>query len=261
MRISEPPPLAPELPGIGHNQASTTDVLKDRFADLMQEVENLANRANEARDALGNPPECKTDEQRDLLTKLGLEAHRLAKRLDETKLGETKPLRDQVAEINGFFSTITARPENIKAAFQRLVGDYDQKKRDEERRRAAEDAARAREEARQKLEEAAATTQGVMSDVVMNEAAAAEHRANYLEKQAMAAGSGPTRTEGGTISHVKKWDFRIVDAGRIDLNQLRPHLSIADIEKAIRAFVRANRDTVKLPGVEIFPDNRTQFRG
>lgn len=252
---------APSIAGPGHNLASVTDILKDRFAPLVDEVEDLAKQANAAKDALGTPPEVKTDEQRDLLTKLGVEAHKLIKRLEDTKLETTKPLRDEVTETNKFFQTITVRPENIKAAFARIVGEYDQKKREEARRIAAEEAERARQEAQRKLEEAAASTHGVMADVVMQEAEAAEHRAQVKANEALAAGAGPTRTDAGTISQRTKWDFRIVDASKIDLNKLRPHFGIADIEKAIRAHVRANRDTAPLAGVEIFANTKAQFRG
>jgi len=245
----------------GHNKPSVADVLKDRFAGLIEDVEALAGKANNAKDDLGTPPEVKTDEQRDLLTKLGVEAHKLIKRLDETKLDATKPLRDEVTETNKFFQTITVRPENIKSAFSRIVGDYDTKKRDDERRRAAEEAELARQEAQRKLEEAAATSHGVMSDVVLQEAAAAEHRAKHMENQALSAGAGPTRTEGGTISQRTNWAFRITDASKIDLNKLRPHFGIADIEKAIRSHIKANRDTAPLAGVEIYPETKTQFRG
>lgn len=252
---------APSIAGPGHNLASVTDILKDRFSGLIDEVEALANQANAARDALGTPATVTTDEQRDQLTRLGLDAHKLGKRLDETKLATTKPLRDEVAETNGFFQTLATRPDKIKTAFQQLVGTYDEAKRAAERRKAAEVAEQARQEAQRKLDEAAASSHGVMSDVVLKEASDAEHRAAVLENAALSAGSGPTRTEGGTISRVTKWDFRIVEAAKIDLNKLRAHFSLAEIEKAIRAHVRANRDTAPLAGVEIFPDSKTQFRG
>lgn len=257
MQVSD----APSIVGPGHNLATVTDILKDRFADLMNEVEDLAKKANAARDALGNPAKVVTDEQRDNLTKLGIEARRLSKRLDETKLTTTKPLRDEVTETNGFFQTLGARPDKIKTAFEQLVGEYDEAKRAEARRAAAEEAERQRQEAQRKLEEAAATTHGVLSDVVLQEAEAAEHRAQVAENEAMAAGSGPTRTAAGTISQRTSWTFRITDASKVDLNKLRPHFGIADIEKAMRAYVKAHRDTAPLAGVEIFPDTRTQFRG
>lgn len=257
MQVSD----APSIAGPGHNLASVTDILKDRFVDLINEVESLAKEANEARDALGTPPKVITDEQRDDLTRLGIAARKLSKRLDETKLATTKPLRDEVAETNTFFQTLGARPDKIKTAFEQLVGTYDEEKRAEARRIAAERAERERAEAQRKLEEAAATSHGVMSDVVLKEAEAAEHRAQVAANEAMAVGSGPTRTEAGTISQRTSWTFRITDASKIDLNKLRPHFGIADVEKALRAYVKAHRDTAPLAGVEFFPDHKTQFRG
>lgn len=257
MQVSD----APSIVGPGHNLATATDILKDRYVDLMNEVEDLAKRANVAREALGNPPKIDTDEQRDDLTKLGIEARKLSKRLDETKLATTKPLRDEVAETNTFFQTLGARPDKIKGAFEQLVGEYDEAKRAEARRAAAVEAERQRNEALRKLEEAAATSHGVLSDVVLQEAEAAERRAQVAENEAMAAGSGPTRTAAGTISQRTSWTFRIADVSKVDLNKLRPHFGIADIEKALRSYVKAHRDTSPLAGVEIFPDTKTQFRG
>lgn len=261
MHISDAPSIEGPVAGIGHNRPSVADLLRDRFAADIKAVDDLAARANKLRAELGTPPVCSTNEQRDALTALGIEAHKLAKRLDETKLEATRPLRDEVTETNRFFQTITVRPENIKAAFQVIVGEYDARLREEARRRAAEEAEAARLEAQRKLEEAAASGDGVMSDVVMNEAAAAEHRAKHLEKQATAAGAGPTRTEAGSISQRTTWTFRIVDASRLDLNKLRPFLGLADIEKALRGYVKANRDTAPLAGVEIYPETKAQFRG
>lgn len=253
-------PVEQPAAGIGHNKPSVADVLADRFEKLLAEVEDLANRANATRGEDGSIV-CDSDERRDLLIGLGIEAHKMIKRLDETKLDATKPLRDEVAETNRFFQTVSVRPEKIKEAFARIVGDYDERKRVEAQRRAAAEAEAARREAEQKLQDAATTSSGVLSDVALNEAAAAEHRAKHLEKQALATGAGPTRTEAGTISQRKNWTFRITDASKIDLNQLRPFVGIADIEKAIRAFVKANRDTVALPGVDIFPETKAQLRG
>jgi hypothetical protein len=257
MIVSDAPPLA----GPGHNMMTTTDLLRDRFADLLAEAEAVAERANDARDALMEG-QVSTDEERDPLIKIGVDAGKLAKRIGDTRLATTKPLRDEVTETNGFFDAMETRMKNVKAAFERLVGAYDQKKRDEERRRLAEEARIAAEEANRKLlEAAAAKPHSIQGDVVLREAEEAEHRAQHLAGQALGAGNGPTRTDVGTVSQRKSWTFRITDTAKIDLNELRPFFGIAEIEKALRGYVKAHRDTRPLAGVEIYPDTKAQFRG
>lgn len=251
---------APSIAGPGHNLATTTDVLKDRFGELMNEAEAIAQRANDAKDALTDGG-VTSDEQSAKLIEIGIDAGKLASKIDKTRLSTTEPLRKEVDETNEFFNTIASRMKRVKSAFEQLVGAYDRKRRDEERRAAAKAAEEAAAEAKRKLEEAAASGHSVEGEVILQEAARAEHRAQHLAGQALAAGTGPKRTEAGTVSQRTNWTFRITDAAKIDLNKLRPHFTIADIEKAIRAHVRANRDTVQLAGIEIYLDQKATFRG
>lgn len=246
--------------GIGHNRASTTDVLRDQFKDLMDEVEALAQKATDAKNALADGTITK-DEERDALVSIGVDAGKLVRKLGPIRLDATKPMRDQVDETNKFFEAMSSRMSNVKNAFERIVGAYDNAKREAERRAAAKAAEEATAEAKRKLEEAAASTHSVEGDVILREAERAEHKAQSLAREALNAGAGPTRTDAGTISQRTNWTFRITDPAKIDLNALRAHFTIADIEKAIRGHIRANRDTVKLTGIEIFPDTKTQFRG
>lgn len=253
---SEVPPIA----GPGHNLASTTDLLKDRFSDLITEAEAIAQRANDAKDAL-NEGNVSTDEEGAKLVGIGIDAGKLAGKVDKTRLATTEPLRKEVEETNEFFNTIASRMRRVKSAFENLVGTYDRQKRDEAQRAAAKAAEEAAAEAKRKLDEAATSGHSIESEVILQEAARAEHRAQHLAGQALAAGSGPTRTDTGTISQRTNWTFRITDASKIDLNKLRPHFGIADIEKALRGYVKANRDTAPIAGVEIYPDQKATFRG
>ncbi|TGT34859.1 hypothetical protein EN812_32685, partial [Mesorhizobium sp. M4B.F.Ca.ET.169.01.1.1] len=116
------------------------------------------------------------DNERDTFISLGIEARKLAKKLDETRKTTTKPLRDEVAETNRFFDTIIVRPENVQSAFETIVGRYDARKREEARAAAAAEAQRAHEEAKRKLDEAASSGHSVLGDVLMQEAVDAEHR-------------------------------------------------------------------------------------
>lgn len=256
MQVSD----APSIAGPGHNLATTSDILRDRFKPLLDEVEDLAKRANAARDGLTDGA-IANDNERDPFIALGIEARKLAKRLGETKLATTKPLRDEVTETNRFFDTITARPETIQSAFETIVGRYDAKKREEARIAAAEVARLAQEEAKRKLEQAAASTHSVLGDVLLQEASDAEHRAAVAVNEAVTAGSGPTKTEVGTVSATARWKHRITDPAKIPLEKLRPYMSLDDLDKFCRAFVVKNKNSMALPGVEIFQEQKTSFRG
>ncbi|MCV0395429.1 MAG: hypothetical protein K5872_22035 [Rhizobiaceae bacterium] len=274
MRVSDAPSIeTPEVdeavPGIGHNRPTVTDLFRDQCADLIEAVEKLATRANAERDKLG-ADKISSDDERDTFTSIGVEAAKLVKRVEARREEILQPLRNEISEWNALFGTdrpaqgsLKYRLNAMKGYASTIVGRYDEEQREIARKKAAEEAEAARKEAERRLEEAAAidSAKSVTQDVALQEAAAADHRARHLERQALSAGAGPTRTDAGTISQATAWDFRIVDASRIDLNKLRPHIPLADIEKAIRKHVRANRDTVPIAGVEIFQTTRTQFRG
>ena len=253
---------APEIPapaGVGHNQPTPTAILRDKFQDLMNEVETLANEATEEKNKLQDG-KIANDNQRDPFVSIGVAAGKLVKRLEALRLETTKPLRDEVDETNAFFKTLFNRANRIHAAFETLVGDFDTAQREAAKRVAAQAAEEAAAEARRKLDEAAASKHSMEGDVILQEAERAEHRAQHFASQALDAGTGPTRTASGTISQRTNWDFRITNAAKIDLNALRACFGIADIEKAIRLYVRNNRDTIPLAGVEIYPSTKTQLR-
>lgn len=267
MRISDAPSIDPSEALLnpdavqGHNQPSLEEIIRDRYEALFKEVEQIATDANTAKAELGDPVEVKTDEQRDALTKVGLAAKKISKRIDETRLKHTEPMRLEVEQTNKLFNSQKARPDRIAEVFEQLVGRYDQKKRDDERRRAAEEAKRAAEERQRKLDEAAQAEHSVIGDVILEEAAQAEQRALEAQARVQLAGKGPTRTEAGTISQSAPWTFRVVDVTKIPLDELRPYFGVDAVEKALRAFVRANKGTRTLAGVEFFQESKTTFRG
>lgn len=252
---------APSIAGPGHNLASVEDIIRDRYESLFREVEAVAVEANAAKGELGEAVVVVTDEQRDRLTEIGLRAKKLAKRIGDTRLAHTKPMRDEIDETNKVFNAYATRADRIVVVFEQIVGAYDQRKRDEERRRAAEEARRQQEEAQRKLEEAAQAENSIVGDVILDEAEQAHQRALEAQAKVQLAGKGPTRTETGTISQSSPWTFRIADVTKIPLDELRPYLGVDVIEKALRAFLRAHKGTRTLPGVEFFQETKTTFRG
>lgn len=247
---------------LGHNNPpSTLDLLREKFAARIREVDALAGEATAAKALLGDTAVITDADQVGKLVELGIKAGKLSKALDAQKLETTKPLRDEVSDINSFFTTLMTRMDRVKTAFEEIVGAWNRKKQDEERRAAAERSRIAQEEARRRLEEAAAAEHSVVSEVVMKEAENAEKDAQKAAHLATKAGSGPTRMDEGTISSSTKYDFAVKDWEAIDLRQLRDCFSVPEIEKAIRAHVRKHKNTKPLTGVDIFPDTKTSFRG
>jgi hypothetical protein len=250
------------LAGPGHNNPPKTLVeqLADNHAALLDRVQEIADKANKAKTVVDEAGGLKTDDDVLPLIEIGKEAAKLVKEIDGTRLSTTQPLRNDIETINGFFNSAGTRVDRIKAAFAEKVGEYDREKRAREAREAAERARIAQDEAAAKLEEAQNARHSVLGDVVLNEAAVLEEAAQKAAREAVKAGTGPTRTEAGTVSMSGRWTAEVIDADKIPLEQLRPFIKLADIEKFARAYAVANRDSKPLPGVRIFRDTKTSFR-
>lgn len=258
--------------GLGHNRPpmTLTEQLAADYPALMDQVEELAKYANEVKalvDAAENPGEDGkapglTEEIVEKMVEVGKKATKLAgaSGIDNDRMSATKSRRDEIETINGFFNTMKSRVDRIKTAFAEKVGAYNDAKRARDAREAAERAKIAQELAAEKLEEAQNAQHSVMGDVVMNEAAALEDAAQKAAREAVKAGTGPTRTSAGTISSSGRWTAEIEDAGKIPLEELRHFIKIADLEKFVRAYALHHKDTKPLPGVRIFRDNKTSFR-
>lgn len=262
-----------DVAGIGHNhppEPTLPELLAIDHRKLMDQVEKLAADANAIKalvDAAEKPSDegkapGLTEELVEKMVDVGKRATKLAgtNGIDKDRMGATQSRRDEIETINGFFNTMKVRVERIKAAFSEKVGAYNDEKQAREKREAAERARIAQDEAAAKLKEAEASTHSVMGDVILNEAAVLEDAAQKAAREAVKAGTGPTHTDAGTISQSGKWTFEIEDTDKIPLEQLRPHIKLADFEKFLRAFATANRDTKPLAGVRFFRETKTTFR-
>lgn len=269
MRVSDAPSIiGPADAGIGHNRPPVSALFVEEHKDLIDEVEALAGRANAAKDTLADG-KIANDNERDTWVAIGIAAKKVAKQVCERREEVVAPIREEVNDWNKLFGvnanphpeSLHARCLRIKNAAESLAGAYADAQRAAAQKEAAELAAKQREEAQRALDEAAAAGDGIVAEVKLQEAEKAEHKAKHLEAQAVDAAAGPVRTDAGTISERKSWDFRIVDVTKVDLNgPLRAHIGIDVIEKAIRAHIRANRDAVPLAGVQIFQSSKAQLR-
>ena len=81
--------------------------------------------------------------------------------------------------------------------------------------------------------------------------------------QAKPAELSRTRGDYGAVASLRTfWDFRHLDRATLDLEALRPHLSQEALEKAVRAYIKANfasdHTGQQIKGVEIYQNNRAQ---
>lgn len=210
------------------------------------------------------PPVVEDDEDLTALTAMVGKLGQEAKRCEEVRAAETRPLLDGQSVVNDLFKhDLTKRLSAAKDALSKRADSYLLKKRNAEaaKRRIVE------EEARRKTVEAQKEIQtAVQAGDVKAATAAVTHAAsldNFAAKAARdtvatTAELSRTRTESGTASLRTMWDFDIEDLNRIDLEALRPFIPQSAIEQALRAFIKSGRR--QIVGARIYEDHKSSFR-
>lgn len=255
MENSSPAP-GPAMAGIGHNKPPVAEILGDAHKDMTARLEAIAARANEM-------PRTIDDESGvELIAAIVKDSREIAKAIDKTRLSENEPLRAQIKEVDGFFRPMEARATRIKDAAEAILTDYNRRLEAERRRMAAAEAERARAEAQRALDEAAAAQTDLGADIAIDEARQAEARAAHQAETALGSAADLTRqrTAAGTVTTRQFWTFAILNSAEIPLDKLRPYFGIDAIEKAIRGYVAANKDSAPLPGVRIYQDTKASVR-
>ena len=254
--------LAVALPPRDHNQPPTLlEQLAEDFRDLVvDQVEAIADRAASL------PKKVSDDIALGRLGDVVKDARKLVKTLDTKRSAQVEPHLTAQREINGFFKATMERLDKLAKDLELVATDYQVAKDAAERRRLEEEARKAREEEdrqRQIAETAAAANRKGAALRHDDRADEAAMRANRIEAAAKVSAADLTRvrSSSGTVSTTRTaWDFEILDAAKIPLDALRPYIARADLEKAIRSFVKVNKDTVPLAGVRIFQDKKAAFR-
>jgi hypothetical protein len=107
-----------------------------------------------------------------------------------------------------------------------------------------------------------AETQATLAaDHALEDAAEHETQAEIAAKAAAAkpAELARTRSDAGSVSTLREfWDFTVDDYDAIPLAVLRPYIDRANIDKAVRAYVKHGGR--QLDGVRIFKDERAMVR-
>lgn len=170
----------------------------------------------------------------------------LARRDRKAKPGESDRLTQLLTDYD--VRELAKEQERRRLAFEeeqrRLrAAEEARRKAEREAEEARLKAERARTAETQKAKEAAARAAEEAAAAARVEATVAETKAEeaYVPTLATPADIMRTRTGDGTLGTMGTEDFaEITDRNELDLEKLRPYLSVADLEKALRAYAKAN---------------------
>lgn len=243
---------------VGDNNPPISEQLTTSNDDLIKRQEELleaCKRMPEVVDSAGLDSDF-TD-MKNLLAK--------AIKASETRRVDAKaPHLDAGRVIDGFFKGIAGELDAAKEKILKAQTTYKKKLQKAEQERRAEEDRIAREEAKRLEEEANALAAAAENDNDLEDAVAAEDAASEARVVAASAAAltqasttDVTRSRGGyggTSNLQSFWTYEVLNPGQIDLEKLRPFLNTDAVEKAIKAFIRA--DGRDLRGVRIFEDHR-----
>lgn len=179
------------------------------------------------------------------------ESKRALKTCDETRLAQTKPLREQQAAINDTWGRLTAALQKVADVAGRKIlvwNDQERQRRFREERAAREAAIRAEQEA----EAARKLAEQAVNDEARQAAYDAEVEAEMAAAQAqeavLAVEQAPRgiKTDSGTTSTQWRWTFRVEDPAKVP----RQYLTVD--EKALRAAIAAG--ITQIDGVTIWQE-------
>lgn len=243
-------PIEREIIGIGHNSAPLKDMLAASYADMAKEIDEAVAAADRAPAVVENDTVC--GKVADLVKDL----RNLRKQAETGHDDEKRPFLNAGRDVDDYFRAPMANADAaIKSLLARQAPYLDAKdKAARAAAKAAEDAAR--EAATAKLLEAErAQDAGEFdtADTLLNAAAIAEEVAETaaLTQSAKAADLTRMYSRGGSVTSLRReWTFTVENRDAINLEAIRPYLAPADVDKAIRAYVKAGKR--ELSGVKIF---------
>lgn len=242
--------------GIGHNQPPISEQLPIAFEDEVSFVGTLVGRA-------GSAP-AKIEDEAGLNGVVGVikDCRAAARKLDETRKSTKAPFHEAGKGVDSFFNALTDKLTDQIDALTRRVTDYNERVERERRRRLAEEEQRLADEARARLDSAAGSDNRLEQDIAVDEAERAEAQRQAVRQEALkpSADLSRSRTEAGTVSTRKVWTFSVEDYREISLEDLRPYLSTAHIDAALRGYVRAHKDSRPLKGVHIYQKAKANIR-
>lgn len=260
-------------PGIGHNRPPVVDFYRDANALLPDYLvtDNVAitKRCDELMAAYGRAPAViENDEIAGKTADFIRQIAACVKVAEDKRKADKEPTIEAGKLIDTFFSGVKTTLNGASTDLTTRVTAYLQKKaRDELARRAEEERVAQAEAARiqREADEAAAavTTETTLETAIVKEEQATEAQ-QVAQKASAAVHVRPaelsrTYSTGGSVASLKaSWVGTIVNRETLDLNALRPYFTVAELEKALRAAVKAG--IRKIEGAEIKEETKAGIR-
>lgn len=180
----------------------------------------------------------KTDSENESATFIGVSSASMVKAIDDVRKQIIDKPDKFVREVNAFAKLYKDKYEGIKSLAGQKTSQYRAVK--EQQRREAEIAAmKAQEELQQKLDE---------------EAKEKNIEPVKIETPALPPAKTITRTEVGSSFSKTVMTFKLVDMARVPEDYKETILKEGAIKQAIKDGTR------EIPGLEIYPETKTQFR-
>ena len=256
-----------QTPSLGHNEPPLdAEPIKDR---LTEDHADLLSRRQELVDAEERVPPCDGPET---AAKIGDYIKQLSscmKDSDGRRVKEKEPYLEGGRRVDGFFKDVKESLDAIKKRCGSALTVYQKEVARQERialAAKAEADAKAAKEAEEAAQEALdrATADAHLEEAVEKEETAIEAADEAAQsakaaEQSAADLSRTRSTNGGSVSSLHTiWTFRDLDRDAIDLEALRPYFTEADIEKALRAYIKTGAREIK--GAVIFEDQVSRVR-
>lgn len=247
---------------IGHNnppEITVRERLEETYSAELAKVQPLADRANEA------PKEITSDAELTAVGEIVITAREMAHAFDKLRETEKKPFLTAGRDVDAYFKTPIERLKKITDGLTMRATAWQRKKAEDERRARADAERKAREEA-EAARKAAEAAQDDWDDAEAQAQAdraaeAARKAAEIAATPATAADATRVRSDDGTLATTKtELAFEVEDYGAVDLAKLRPYFSPAEIDKAIRQYMRIAKGSAKLAGVRFYEKETAQFR-
>jgi hypothetical protein len=238
------------------NTSLAHDLRNSQPPTLREELDErhgrLAERRDELLEAAGRVPATIDDEEiagrvQDFIKQIGA----CTKTAETFRVSEKEPHLESGRVVDGFFRAITDPLAKAKKEIEGRLTLYLRKKAEAERRAREEAERLAREEAertRRAAEEAATklTRESDLQSAIEAETTARQAAADAMRAtanaDAKAAELSRTRGDYGSVGSLRTfWDFRVEDRSAIDLETLRPFIPVDALDKAVRAFINANK--------------------
>lgn len=252
---------------IGGNNPPIEDMLTGTQADLLARIAPIADRATKAADdmrpAKGKPPVITSDEQLGNVAAVAVDAKSLFGDLEAARKKEKQPYWDAGQAVDAFFKEHKDRMSRITDVFETLASDYQRAKIARERAEAAERERKAEAAAQKLRDEAEAAARPATAARKIDQAEQLERVADQAASDGAASNATlgkVTSSTGASASARTVWKATITDYDQIDMKKLAPYLARAEVEKALRAFVKIHKGSAKMDGVVFEEDVRASFR-